>query len=165
LKKKSLGGSPYRYQSFSDSVYETTKLGAKNPHNPHHLVCPFEEVLRKTRLEHTDLTSNFPSPLVVASRKTSKKKGKEGEPLTKYLRGVSVEEKDLVGAEKHAIKIRGYFKKYHLGVGAAHSIFSDCVKRENDLYIPLLLGRWFDSPLLATILATGGISIFGDSSL
>jgi hypothetical protein len=29
----------------------------------------------------------------------------------------------------------------------------------------LLLGLWFDSPLLATILATGGISIFGDSSL
>jgi serine/threonine protein kinase len=28
-----------------------------------------------------------------------------------------------------------------------------------------LLGLWFDSPLLATILATGGISIFGDSSL
>jgi hypothetical protein len=27
-----------------------------------------------------------------------------------------------------------------------------------------LLGLWFDSPLLATILATGGISIFGDSS-
>jgi hypothetical protein len=89
LKKKSLGGSPYRYQSFSDSVYETTKLGAKNPHNPRCLVCRLEEVLQKMRLEHADLMRNFPSPLVVASRKTSKKKGKEGEPLTKHLRGVS----------------------------------------------------------------------------
>jgi hypothetical protein len=32
-------------------------------------------------------------------------------------------------------------------------------------YVGILLGLWFDSPLLATILATGGISIFGDSSL
>jgi hypothetical protein len=91
LKKNSLGGSPYRCQSFSDSVYERTKLGAKNPNNPRYLVYRFDEVLRKVRLEHADLTSNFPSPLVVASRKTSKKKGKEGEPLTKYLRGVSIE--------------------------------------------------------------------------
>jgi hypothetical protein len=89
------------------------------------------------RLEHADLTSNFPSPLVVASRKTSKKKGNEGEPLTKCLRGISVEEKDLFAAEKHAIKIRSYFEKCHLGVGAVHSIFSDCVERENDLCIPL----------------------------
>jgi hypothetical protein len=97
----------------------------------------FEEVLRKMRLEHADLTSNFPSPLVVASRKTSEKKGKEGEPLTKYLRGVSIEEKDLLAADKYSIKIRNYFEKYHLGVGAAYSIFSDCVEREYDLYIPL----------------------------
>jgi hypothetical protein len=89
------------------------------------------------RLEHADLTSNFPSPLVVASRKTSKKKGKEGEPLTKCLHGVSIEEKDLLAADKHSIKIRNYFEKYHLGVGAVHFIFSDCVEREYDLYIPL----------------------------
>jgi hypothetical protein len=137
LKKKSLGGSPYRCQSFSDSVYETTKLGAKNPNNPRYLVHRFDEVLRKMRLEHADLTSNFPSPLVVASRTTSKKKGKEGEPLTKCLRGVSVEEKDLLAAEKCSIKIRSYFEKCHLGVGAVCSVFSDCVEREYDLCIPL----------------------------
>jgi hypothetical protein len=137
LKKKSLGGSPCRCQSFSDSVYETTKLGAKNPNNPRHLVCWFDEVLRKMRLEHADLTSNFPSPVVVASRKPSKKKGKEGEPLTKHLRGVSIEEKDLLAADKCSIKIRYYFEKCHLGVGAACSVFSDCVERECYLCIPL----------------------------
>jgi hypothetical protein len=154
LKKKSLGGSPYRYQSFSDSVYETTKLGAKNPHNPRYLVCRFDEILRKMRLEHADLTSNFPSPLVVASRKTSKKKGKEGEPLTKYLRGVSIEEKDLLAADKCSIKIRSYFEKHHLGVGAAYSIFSDCVEREYDLCIPLC-----DSLFKTCTTETGYISV------
>jgi hypothetical protein len=43
----------------------------------------------------------------------------------------------LLAADKHAIKIRSYFEKYHLGVGAAYSVFSDCVKREYDLCIPL----------------------------
>jgi hypothetical protein len=44
----------------------------------------------------------------------------------------------------------------------------ECVKPERTLSesgVKVLLGLWFDSPLLATILATGGISIFGDSSL
>jgi hypothetical protein len=89
------------------------------------------------RLEHADLTSNFPSPLVVASRKTSKKKRKEGQPLTKYIRGVSIKEKDMLAADKCSNKIRNYFEKYHLGVGAVYSIFSDCVKREYDLCFPL----------------------------
>jgi hypothetical protein len=111
LKNEWLGGSPCWCQSFSDSVYKTTKLGAKNPNNPRHLVQRFDEVLRKMRLEHADLISNFQSPLVVASRKTSKKKGKEGEPLTKCLRGVSIEEKDLLAADKHAIKIGMQSKK------------------------------------------------------
>jgi hypothetical protein len=43
----------------------------------------------------------------------------------------------LFAADKCSIKIRNYFKKYHLGVGAVHSIFSDCVQREYDLCIPL----------------------------
>jgi hypothetical protein len=94
LKNEWLGGSPCRCQSFSDSVYKTTKLGGKNPNNPCCLVCRFDEVLRKMRLEHADLTSNFPSPLVVACRKTSEKKGKEGEPLTKCLCGGLDDEDD-----------------------------------------------------------------------
>jgi hypothetical protein len=82
-------------------------------------------------------TSNSPSALVVASRKTSKKKGKEGEPLTKCLRGVSIEEKDMLAADKCSNKIHKYFEKHHIGVGAACSVFSDCVKRECDLHFPL----------------------------
>jgi hypothetical protein len=154
LKKKSLGGSLCRHESFSDSVYKTTKLGAKNPNNPRYLVHRFDEVLRKMRLEHADLTSNFPSPLVVASRKTSKKKGKEGEPLTKHLRGVSIEEKDLLAADKHSVKIRNYFKKHHLGVGTVYSIFSDCVEREYDLYFPLC-----DSLFKTCMTETGYVSV------
>jgi hypothetical protein len=37
--------------------------------------------------------------------------------------------------------------------------------KRDEIRAKRLLGLWFDSPLLATILATGGISIFGDSSL
>jgi hypothetical protein len=40
--------------------------------------------------------------------------------------------------------------------------FENC---PHGVWVKRLLGLWFDSPLLATILATGGISIFGDSSL
>jgi hypothetical protein len=48
-----------------------------------------------------------------------------------------LEEKDMLAANKCSNKIRNNFEKYHLGVGAVYSIFSDCVKREYNLYFPL----------------------------
>jgi hypothetical protein len=138
LKKKSpKGGAPYCYQYFSDSVYETVMPGAKDENNPCNLVYRFREVLTKMRTRYADLTSNFPAPLVVPSRKTSKKRGQEGQPLTKYLRGISIEEKDMLATLKYSKKIRNYFEKYHLGVGAVHAIFSDCVTPDYSLYFPL----------------------------
>jgi hypothetical protein len=137
LKKKSPKGAPYRYQSFADSVYETVVLGANNKNNPRKLVYRFDEVLTKMRTGYADLTCNFPSPIVVPSRKTSKKRGQEGQPLTKYLRGVAIGEKDLLDTLNYSKKIRNYFEKYHLGVGAVHIIFSDCVTLDYSLYFPL----------------------------
>ena len=124
LKKKSPKGAPYRYQSFSESVYETMILGTGDTTNPRNLVYRFDQVVLKMRKGYADLTSAFPAPIVVPSRKTSKKRGHEGEPLTKYQRGIAIAEKDMLGASNYSRKIRNYFEKYHLGIGAVHAIFS-----------------------------------------
>ncbi len=135
LKKKSLKGAPYRYQSFSESVYQTLVHGGNDENNPRNLLYRFDDVIQKMRTEYADLTGKFPAPLVVLSRKTSKKRGQEGQPLTKYCRGISIEEKDMLAAHNYSKKIRTYFEKYHLGVCAVHTIFADCVPPEFDLYL------------------------------
>jgi hypothetical protein len=61
----------------------------------------------------------------------------------------------LFAADKHAIKIRSYFEKYHLGVGAVCSIFSDCVEQEYNLCIPLC-----DRLFKTCTTETGYVSVF-----
>ena len=78
------------------------------------------------------MTGTLPSSVPVPSRKTSKRRGYEGTPLTKYHHGVALEEKDCLTTKNYAKKIRNYFEKYHLGVGAVYIIFSDCLNY--DLY-------------------------------
>jgi hypothetical protein len=85
LKKRSPKGAPYWYQTFSESVYETIMLGSHVRNNPQNLIYRFYDIVLKMRNGYADLTSNFPAPLVIPSKKTSKKRGHEGQPLTKYL--------------------------------------------------------------------------------
>jgi hypothetical protein len=158
LKKKSSKGSPYRYQSFSESVYETMIVGARNEINPRNLIYRFDDVVLKMRTGYADLTRKFPAPLVVPSRKTSKKQGHEGEPLTKYHRGISIAEKDMLAASNYSRKIRNYFEKYHVGVGAVHVIFRDSVSQDYDSYLPLC-----DSLFRSCITETGYISTLHDA--
>jgi hypothetical protein len=133
-------------------------LGAKDENNPRNLVYPFEEALTKMQTGYADLTSNFPAPLVVPLQKTSKKRGQKGQPLSKYLQGISIEEKDMLATLNYSQKIRNYFEKYHLGVGAVHAIFSDCVTPDYSLYFPLC-----DSLFKNCITETGYIIILHDA--
>ena len=137
LKKKSSKGAPYRYQSFSDSVYETMLAGAANEFNPRILVYRFQDVVEKMRTGYTDMTSKFPQPIVVPSRKTSKKRGQEGQPLAKYHRGLSIKEEDMLAVQNYSKKIRNYFEKYHLGVCSVHAIFANVVLPDYALFFPL----------------------------
>jgi hypothetical protein len=75
------------------------------------------------RTGYLEMTSNFPASIAVPSQKTSKKKGYEGQPLTKFHRGIVLEEKDCLSTKNYAIKIHNYFQKYHLGVSAVGIIF------------------------------------------
>ena len=102
-------------------------LGATNENNPRNLLYHFNNVIEKMRTEYADLTGKFPAPLIFLSRKTSKKRDQEGQPLTKYHRGISIEQKDMLAAHSYSKKIRNYFEKYHPGVCTVHTIFSDCV--------------------------------------
>jgi hypothetical protein len=125
LRKKSSKGPHYRYQTFADAVYEIVKRGGDGHTNFVNLVYRFDEVLKKMYTEHGKLTSGFPSPINVLSRKKSKRKGSTDEPLIKHYRGVSIDEKYKLGVENYGVKIRKYFEKYQLGVCAVHIIFSE----------------------------------------
>jgi hypothetical protein len=157
LKKKSPKGAPYWYQMFSESVYETMMLGSHDGNNPWNLIYRFEDIVLKMQTGYADLTINFPAPLVIPSRKTSKKRGHEGQPLTKYHWGIFIGEDDMLAAANYSWKIRNYFEKYHVGVGAVHAIFSDCVAPGYNAYLPLC-----DSLLWYCITETGYISTLHD---
>jgi hypothetical protein len=64
---------PASVSFFFESVCDTMMLGANDKTNPHNLIHSFGKVVMKMRAGHVDSTSNFPAPLVVPSRKTSKK--------------------------------------------------------------------------------------------
>jgi hypothetical protein len=108
---------------------------AKN--NPCNLLCRFDDVIKKLRTGCVSMTSNFPAPIAVPSRKSSKRRGQEGQPLTKHHRGVSIEEKDMLSPSNYSRKIRNYFEKHHLGVCAVHAIFSDSVTPDYGFYFPV----------------------------
>jgi hypothetical protein len=73
------------------------------------------------------LTSNFPAPLTVPSRKTSKKRGQQSEPLIKHHRGVSIAEKeDMLAATNCSREIHDHFEKHHLGIGALPVFCGSC---------------------------------------
>jgi hypothetical protein len=158
LRKKSLKGAPYRYQTFSESVYATMMLGSNDETNPRNLIYRFDDVLVKMRQGYADLTSQFPEPIAVPSRKTSKKKGHEGEALTKYHRGISIPEKEMLAASNYSRKIRKFFEKYHLGVGAVHAIFSDSLSPDYDRLFSLC-----DGLFRCCTTETGYISLLHDA--
>ncbi len=120
LTKNTLKGAPHRHQSFADSLCDTVTLGANDEVNCRNLIHRFEEVLHKMRKGHVDLTSNFPAPLVVPSRKLSKRPGQEGQPLVKHQRGVSVREQDMLGAFCCSRKIRKHFENTLLALSVNH---------------------------------------------
>jgi hypothetical protein len=133
LKKRSLRGAPYRYQTFLESVFIAIKNG--NQGDMRKLVYRFDAVLEKMRLQYSELTSILPAPLPVMSRKTSKKAGHVGEPLIKYSRGVFVAKEDMTPAVNYGRKIRNYFEKYHLAIASVNIIFSDCLQRPEEYLV------------------------------
>ena len=75
INRKTPKGVRFRYQSFFESVYQTTKLGASDETNTRNLIYRFDDIVLKMRTQYADLTSTFPAPFVVPSSKTSKKRG------------------------------------------------------------------------------------------
>jgi hypothetical protein len=91
LKNKTLKqGARYRYQSFQDSVYNTVTRVTNLEVNYRNLTYRFDAVLQKMRTGYVDLSSKFPAPVVVPSRKVSKRRGQEGQPLAKHQRGIFI---------------------------------------------------------------------------
>jgi hypothetical protein len=86
--------------------------------------CTIIEKLRETYLAYA---RQFPKPILVPGRKTSKKPGEDGVPITKHDLGVASSENKIPQAKVYYDKIGIFFEKYHLAVALTKLIFADVV--------------------------------------
>jgi hypothetical protein len=134
LKKKSLGGSPCRHQSFSDSVYETRKRGAKTPTTLAALSAGSTKFFGKCAWNTQISQAIFCHLLLLLLGKRRRRRERKGS-LSPSISVVSSSMRRIC-LQPTSVPSRFAIISKNTTLELVR-IFSDCVEREYDLCIPL----------------------------